>query len=72
MRVFALLDGTFRATAHKQDGTGWSRDRIADLEGNTRCLLKGERTALNLLQHMSGSPPPPPKRWRRWPGPGLL
>lgn len=55
MRVFALLDGTFRATAHKQDGDRVvPGDRIADLEGNTRCLLKGERTALNLLQHMSG------------------
>ena len=27
---------------------------IAELEGRTRFLLKGERTALNLLQHMSG------------------
>ena len=29
-------------------------DIIAELEGRTRFLLKGERTALNLLQHMSG------------------
>ena len=29
-------------------------DKIAVIEGPTRALLKGERTALNLLQHMSG------------------
>ena len=29
-------------------------DIIAELEGSTLTLLKGERTALNLLQHMSG------------------
>ena len=27
---------------------------LAELEGRTRFLLKGERTALNLLQHLSG------------------
>lgn len=29
-------------------------DLIAEFTGNARQLLKGERTALNLLQHMSG------------------
>ncbi len=29
-------------------------DLIATINGKTRTLLKGERTALNLLQHMSG------------------
>ncbi len=29
-------------------------DIIAEIRGKTRTLLKGERTALNLLQHMSG------------------
>ena len=29
-------------------------DIIAEMEGSTLTLLKGERTALNLLQHMSG------------------
>jgi len=29
-------------------------DIIAKIKGNTRALLKGERTALNLLQRLSG------------------
>ena len=29
-------------------------DLLAECEGSTRFLLKGERTALNLLQHLSG------------------
>ena len=29
-------------------------DILATMHGNTRTLLKGERTALNLLQHLSG------------------
>lgn len=29
-------------------------DLIARVKGHTRALLEGERTALNLLQHMSG------------------
>lgn len=54
-RVFELLDDTFECKIYKKDGeeikTG---DLIADFSGKTACLLKGERTALNLLQHMSG------------------
>ena len=55
MRVFSLLDDTFEAKLYKHDGdkiqTG---DLIAEFSGKTVLLLKGERTALNLLQHMSG------------------
>ena len=29
-------------------------DMLATMTGSTKTLLKGERTALNLLQHMSG------------------
>lgn len=55
LRVFALLDPTFAATVEKRDGDAvHPGDLLATLEGNTRFLLKGERTALNLLQHMSG------------------
>ncbi|WP_040195926.1 carboxylating nicotinate-nucleotide diphosphorylase [Candidatus Soleaferrea massiliensis] len=55
MRVFTLLDGTTQFTIYKQDGERVERgDVIAEMEGYTRCLLKGERTALNLIQHMSG------------------
>ena len=55
MRVFTLLDDTFTYTVHKNDGdevkTG---DLIVEFNGKTACLLKGERTALNIIQHMSG------------------
>ena len=55
MRVFELLDPTFQAVLHKKDGDFLKKgDIIAELSGKTRELLKGERTALNLIQHMSG------------------
>ncbi|MDD2418250.1 MAG: carboxylating nicotinate-nucleotide diphosphorylase [Oscillospiraceae bacterium] len=55
LRVFTLLDGSTRSTVYKCDGDRLNKgDIIAELEGSTRTLLKGERTALNLLQHMSG------------------
>ncbi|HHV50612.1 MAG TPA: carboxylating nicotinate-nucleotide diphosphorylase [Clostridiales bacterium] len=55
IRVFTLLDDSVKFTLYKKDGDRISfGDKIADIEGPTRELLKGERTALNLLQHMSG------------------
>ncbi len=55
MRVFTLLDDTFTFTAHKKDGDEVkSGDLIVEFNGKTACLLKGERTALNIIQHMSG------------------
>ncbi|MGN0519815.1 MAG: carboxylating nicotinate-nucleotide diphosphorylase [Candidatus Fimenecus sp.] len=55
MRVFSLLDDTFEAKIYKQDGDKIQKgDLIAEFSGKTVLLLKGERTALNLLQHMSG------------------
>ncbi|MGN0561655.1 MAG: carboxylating nicotinate-nucleotide diphosphorylase [Candidatus Fimenecus sp.] len=55
MRVFELLDDTFEAKIYKQDGDRIQKgDLIAEFSGKTVLLLKGERTALNLLQHMSG------------------
>ena len=55
LRVFALLDDSFKATVYLHDGDRLKPgDIIAEVEGSTRFLLKGERTALNLLQHMSG------------------
>lgn len=55
LRVFELLDKDFHAEVYKKDGDVIKKgDVIADLSGHTVMLLKGERTALNLLQHMSG------------------
>ena len=55
MRVFSLLDDTFTYTLYKQDGDELKKgDRIAEFSGKTLKLLEGERTSLNLLQHMSG------------------
>ena len=55
MRVFSLLDEEFTYTLYQKDGENIKKgDVIAEIEGRTIYLLKGERTALNLLQHMSG------------------
>ncbi|MEG0546053.1 MAG: carboxylating nicotinate-nucleotide diphosphorylase [Oscillospiraceae bacterium] len=55
LRAFELLDDTFKATIYKKDGDTLKKgDIIAEFSGKTVLLLKGERTALNLLQHMSG------------------
>lgn len=55
LRVFALLDNSMTAVIHIPEGsTVVKGDLIAEFTGNTCALLKGERTALNLLQHMSG------------------
>ncbi len=55
MRVFQLLDDSFTCTVYKKDGDKIAKgDIICDFKGKTVKLLKGERTALNLIQHMSG------------------
>lgn len=55
MRVFQLLDDSFSYTLFKKDGDKVENgDVIAEFSGKTVKLLKGERTALNLIQHMSG------------------
>ncbi len=55
LRVFELLDASFHAETYKKDGDALKKgDVIALLYGKTKMLLKGERTALNLIQHMSG------------------
>lgn len=54
-RVFELAGGYVVFNILMKDGTKVKKgDIIATLEGSTLTLLKGERTALNLLQHMSG------------------
>lgn len=55
MRVFTLLDDSVEYTLFKKDGdTVKNGELIATMKGKTSMLLQGERTALNLLQHMSG------------------
>lgn len=55
VRVFELVGGNVEAEILLNDGTAVKKgDIIANLKGSTKTLLKGERTALNILQHMSG------------------
>lgn len=55
MRVFELLDKNFKYEILIKDGEKVSKgDIIAKFSGSAKALLKGERTALNLIQHMSG------------------
>ena len=55
MRVFKLLDERVNFRIFIHDGEIVQKgDIIAEITGPTRALLKGERTALNLVQHMSG------------------
>src|SRR5579862_1198364 len=53
--VFALLDGAIQLESRAYDGESiQSGAEFAMLEGPAAVLLSGERTALNLLQRMSG------------------
>ena len=53
-RVFHIL-GDVTVDLWKKDGDKvYPKEKIAELKGNTRNILKGERVALNLLQRMSG------------------
>lgn len=55
LRVFALIQPDFQYEVFIHDGEEVKKgDIIAKIKGKTRTILKGERTALNLLQHMSG------------------
>lgn len=55
LRVFTLLDPTASFKIYIHDGEKVKKgDVIAEITANTRALLKGERTALNILQHLSG------------------
>ena len=55
MRVFTLLDDSTEFDIKIHDGEKVKKgDIIAAITGKTKVLLKGERTALNLVQHLSG------------------
>jgi nicotinate-nucleotide pyrophosphorylase (carboxylating) len=54
-RVFSMLDPKIRFKAFFQDGNVLAQgDKLAAVQGNSIAMLKGERTALNFLQRMSG------------------
>ena len=54
-RVFELAGGNVDFETLMHDGDKVKKgDIIAEMKGSTVTLLKGERTALNILQHLSG------------------
>lgn len=54
-RVFELVGSNVKFNANMKDGDKVRKgDIIATMSGDTKTLLKGERTALNILQHLSG------------------
>ncbi len=54
-RVFALLDPEVRFEAEVSDGDAvTAQTTLARVSGPARAILTGERTALNLLGHLSG------------------
>lgn len=54
-RVFELINPTITFEKNIEDGQGFSQDEtVAQMRGHSISLLKGERTALNFLQRLSG------------------
>ena len=54
-RVFTLLDADTEVTFHCEDGEEVKKGQLlANVTGDIRVLLSGERVALNYLQRMSG------------------
>ena len=54
-RTFTLLDAAVKVVLHKKEGDEVKKgDVVAQVSGNMRAILSGERTALNFLQRMSG------------------
>ncbi len=55
LRVFQILQPDFKYEVFKNDGDEIKKGEVfAKVYGKTKTILKGERTALNLIQHMSG------------------
>ncbi|MDE6592783.1 MAG: carboxylating nicotinate-nucleotide diphosphorylase [Oscillospiraceae bacterium] len=55
LRVFTFIDSGVECEVFIHDGEAVNKgDIIARIKGKTRSILKGERTSLNILQHMSG------------------
>lgn len=55
VRTFTFIDPDIKAEIKIKDGGRVNKgDIIATVTGRTKSILKGERTSLNILQHMSG------------------
>ncbi len=55
VRCFVLRDGALRVHCHLRDGDRVrAGDEVLYVEGALRSVLAAERTALNILQHLSG------------------
>lgn len=55
VRTFTFIDPDIKAEIKIKDGGRVNKgDIIATVTGRTKSVLKGERTSLNILQHMSG------------------
>ncbi|MBO5542166.1 MAG: carboxylating nicotinate-nucleotide diphosphorylase, partial [Acholeplasmatales bacterium] len=53
--VFEIVGGEFNIKFNVKDGDKVNKyDVIAEIDGETKTILKGERVALNLMQRMSG------------------
>jgi nicotinate-nucleotide pyrophosphorylase (carboxylating) len=53
--IFRTLDKNVRLTSYVRDGARVKKNtKIVFLQGKTRAILTGERTALNFLSHLSG------------------
>jgi nicotinate-nucleotide pyrophosphorylase (carboxylating) len=52
--VFAALDPRVQIETLAEEGSWGDRREVARLQGPTRAILTGERTALNFLQRLSG------------------
>ncbi len=53
--IFKILDENLKVITYKKDGSSVKKgDIILEIEGNGKALLKGERTALNITQRLSG------------------
>ncbi len=54
-RVFGKIDPSVEFHKDKQDGEKFKKDqKLAEIKGPSLSLLKGERTALNFIQRLSG------------------
>ena len=53
IQILSILPDGLKLHPH-DPSSGVEGDVIAEIEGGTAAILKGERTAINLLQHMSG------------------